>query len=130
MPEDTAAGAHLIEVRYLGGRDWVDPIGVGDPANPDFYLPSSAQVNFNVSVPTKIILLTPSGTVDREASMTLQGRLLDLVDSPLENLTIEVWLGGQWMTNVTTDETGLFTAVYPVPSDAQLGPISLETRLN
>ena len=128
LPEDTAAGAHLIEVRYLGGRDWVDPIGVGDPANPDFYLPSSAQVNFNVSVPTKIILLTPSGTVDREASMTLQGRLLDLVDSPLENLTIEVWLGGQWMTNVTTDETGLFTAVYPVPSDAQLGPISLETR--
>ncbi|MBT5391237.1 MAG: transglutaminase domain-containing protein, partial [Euryarchaeota archaeon] len=126
LPEDTAAGAHLIEVRYLGGRDWVDPIGVGDPANPDFYLPSSAQVNFNVSVPTKIILLTPSGTVDREASMTLQGRLLDLVDSPLENLTVEVWLGGQWMTNVTTDDTGLFTAVYPVPSDAQLGPISLE----
>lgn len=126
LPEDTAAGAHLIEVRYLGGRDWVDPIGVGDPANPDFYLPSSAQVNFNVSVPTKIILLTPSGTVDREASMTLQGRLLDLVDAPLENLTVEVWLGGQWMTNVTTDDTGLFTAIYPVPSDAQLGPISLE----
>jgi hypothetical protein len=40
LPEDTSAGAHLIEVRFLGGRDWVDPIGVGDPANPDFYLPS------------------------------------------------------------------------------------------
>jgi len=128
LPEDTSAGAHLIEVRFLGGRDWVDPVGVGDPANPDFYLPSSAQVNFNVSVPTKIILLTPTGTVDREATMTLEGRLLDLVDVPLDNLTVEVWLDGQWMTNVTTDETGLFTAVYPVPADAQLGPISLEIR--
>ena len=66
--------------------------------------------------------------MDREASMTIQGRLLDIVDAPLGNLTVEVWLGGQWMTNVTTDETGLFTAVYPVPSDAQLGPVDLETR--
>ena len=128
LPEETSAGAHLIEVRFLGGRDWVDPVGVGDPANPDFYLPSGAQVDFNVSVPTKILLLTPSGTVDREATMTLQGRLLDLVDAPLTNLTVEVWLDGQWMTNVSTDETGLFTAVYPVPADAQLGPLTLEIR--
>ena len=128
LPEDTSAGSHLIEVRFLGGRDWVDPVGVGDPANPDFYLPSSAQINFNVSVPTKIILLTPTGTVDREATMTLEGRLLDLVDVPLTNLTVEVWLDGQWMTNVTTDGTGLFTAVYPVPADAKLGPLSLEIR--
>ena len=128
LPDDTAAGSHLIEVRFLGGRDWVDPIGVGDPANPDYYLPSSAQVDFNVSVPTKILLLTATGEVDREALMTIQGRLLDIVDSPLAELTVEVWLGGQWMTNVTTDETGLFTAVYPVPADAQLGPIDLEIR--
>jgi len=128
LPEDVSAGTHQIEIRFLGGRDWVDPIGVGDPANPDFYLPSQIQVDFNVSVPTKILLLTASGTVDREASMTIQGRLLDIVDSPLGNLTVEVWLGGQWMTNVTTDETGLFTAVYPVPSDAQLGSVALETR--
>ena len=85
-------------------------------------------MDFNVSVPTKIVLLTPTGTVDREASMTIEGRLLDLVDSPLGGLTVEVWLGGQWMTNVTTDGSGLFVAVYPVPADAPLGPISLETR--
>ena len=128
LPEDTSAGAHLIEVRFLGGRDWVDPISVGDPSNPDFYLPSSAQVGFNVSVPTKIILLTATGNVDREATMTIEGRLLDLVDSPLSDLTLEVWLGGQWMTNVSSDETGLFTAIYPVPADAELGPVSLEIR--
>ena len=34
------------------------------------------------------------------------------------------------MTNVTTDATGLFTAVIPVPADAELGPISLDTRFN
>ena len=34
------------------------------------------------------------------------------------------------MTNVSTDETGLFTAVIPVPANAVLGPLSLETRFN
>jgi hypothetical protein len=128
LPEDTSAGAHMIEVRFLGGRDWVDPVGVGDQINPEYYLPSMDQVDFNVSVPTKVLLLTPGGNVDREETMTIQGRLLDLVDAPLPNLTIEVWLGGQWMTNVTTDANGTFTAIYPVPADAELGPITLETR--
>tara|TARA_B110000459_G_scaffold203878_1_gene262401 strand:- start:2962 stop:11922 length:8961 start_codon:yes stop_codon:yes gene_type:complete len=128
LPEDTSAGAHIIEVRFLGGRDWVEPIGVGDQVNPEYYLPSSDQVQFNVSVPTKILLLTPGGDVNREATMTIQGRLLDLVDAPLPNLTIEVWLDGEWMTNVTTDANGTFTAIYPVPADADLGPVSLETR--
>jgi len=128
LPDDTSAGPHVIKVRFLGGRDWVDPIGVGEESNPDFYLPSTAEVDFNVSVPTKVILLTPTGTVDREATMTLEGRLLDLVDAPLPNLTVEVWLDGQWMTNVTTNGTGLFIAIYPVPAGAQLGPIPLEIR--
>ena len=128
LPDDTAAGPHMIEVRFLGGRDWVDPVGVGDQINPEYYLPSMDQVDFNVSVPTKILLLTPGGDVNREATMTIQGRLLDLVDAPLPNLTVEVWLGGEWMTNVTTDANGTFTAIYPVPADAELGPILLETR--
>ena len=60
--------------------------------------------------------------------MTIQGRLLDVVDNPLSNMTIEIWLGGQWLTNTTTDETGEFSAVHPVPADAQLGSVVLETR--
>jgi transglutaminase-like putative cysteine protease len=128
LPEDTSAGAHQIEVRFTGGRDWVDPIGVGDPANPDYYHPSSDIVAFNVSVPTKILLITPTGDVDREDSMTIQGRLLDLVDEPLPNMVIEIWLDGKWLTNVTTDVDGMFTAVHAVPANANLGPLSLETR--
>ena len=128
LPKSTTAGPHQIGVEFRGGRDWVDPVGFGDINNPEYYLPSSAIALFNVSVPTKILLLTPTGNADRETIMTIQGRLLDIVDKPLANLTIEIWLGGVWMTNTTTDGSGVFTAVHPIPSDAILGPVSLETR--
>ncbi len=128
LPENTAAGPHQIGIEFRGGREWVDPVGFGDINNPEYYLPSSASVDFNVSVPTKILLITATGDADRETTMTIQGRLLDVVDNELPNLTIEVWLGGAWLTNTTTDEDGLFTAVHPVPSDAPLGPVALEVR--
>ena len=128
LPDNTAAGPHQITVEFRGGREWVDPVGYGDTNNPEYYMPSSAMVEFNVSVPTKILLLTASGDADRETTMTIQGRLLDVVDNPLAGMTIEIWLGGQWLTNTTTDEVGEFSAVHPVPSDAPLGPVTLETR--
>ena len=128
LPEDTAAGPHVIGVEFRGGREWVDPVGYGDTNNPEYYMPSSATVDFNVSVPTKILLLTATGDADRETTMTIQGRLLDVVDNPLPNMTIEIWLGGQWLTNTTTDDVGEFSAVHPVPADAPLGPVVLETR--
>ncbi len=128
LPEDTAAGPHVIGVEFRGGRDWVDPVGYGDIVNPEYYLPSSETVGFNVSVPTEIIFLTPTGQADRESTMTLEGQLVDLVDNSLPNLTIGIWLDGEWLTNTTTDENGYFIAVHPVPADAQLGPLSVEIR--
>jgi transglutaminase-like putative cysteine protease len=127
-PESIEAGQHNIQISFTGGRDWVDPIGEGDSANPDFYKPSSSSVNFTVAVPTKILLLTTGGQVDREDTLTVQGRLLDIVDNPLEGETIEIWLGGVFLTNVTTTADGSFNAVHPVPADAELGPVVLETR--
>jgi transglutaminase-like putative cysteine protease len=129
-PENIAAGPHSIQVSFTGGRDWVDPIGEGDSANPEYYQASVDSVNFTVAVPTKILLLTPGGQVDREDTLTVQGRLLDLVDNPLEGETIEVWLGGIFLTNVTTTADGSFTAIHPVPADAALGPVLLETKFN
>ena len=129
-PENIAAGPHNIQIRFTGGRDWVDPIGEGDSANPEFYHPSSASVNFNVSVPTEIVLITPGGQVDREDTLTVQGRLIDIVDNPLEGQTIGIWLGGNFLTNVVTDASGQFTAIHPVPADATLGPVLLEARFN
>ena len=86
----------------------MDPVGYGDTNNPEYYMPSSATVDFNVSVPTKILLSTATGDADRETTMTIQG-LLDVVDNPLPNMTIEIWLGGQWLTNTTTDDVGEFS---------------------
>ena len=127
-PENIAAGPHNIQTSFTGGRDWVDPIGEGDSANPEYYHASVDSVNFTVAVPTKILLLTQGGQVDREDTLTVQGRLLDIVDNPLEGETIEIWLGGIFLTNVTTGADGTFNAVHPVPADAELGPILLETR--
>ena len=81
-------------------------------------------------MPTKISLITAGGDVNREDVMTIEGLLLDLVDNPLPDLTIEVWLDGNFMTNVQTDENGVFTAVYPVPADSALGPVLLEIKFN
>jgi hypothetical protein len=50
LPDDTAAGPHQIAVEFRGGREWVDPVGFGDVNNPEYYLPSSDSVEFNVSV--------------------------------------------------------------------------------
>jgi hypothetical protein len=128
VPEDISAGVHTIVVEFYGGRDWVDPIGFGEPSNPEYYLPSSDTVDFNVSVPTVLSLLTQSGDVNREELMVIEGLIVDIVNNPLNNLTLEVWLDGEFMTNVNTDSEGFFTAVYPVPADAELGPVSLEVR--
>ena len=87
-------------------------------------------MDFNVSVPTEIVLITPGGQVDREDTLTVQGRLIDIVDNPLEGQTIGIWLGGDFLTNVVTDASGQFTAIHPVPADATLGPVLLEARFN
>ena len=128
LPEDISAGGHIISVEFFGGRDWVDPIGIGEPSNPEYYLPSVSTVPFNVSVPTQITLLTQGGDVNREEVMVIEGLLLDIVDNPLNNSNIEIWLDGDFMTNVTTDANGSFTAIHPVPADAELGPVTLEAR--
>ena len=129
-PESITAGLHNIQVVFNGGRDWVNPIGEGDSANPEFYMPSVDSVNFTVAVPTKIVMLTQGGQVDREELLTVEGILNDIVDNPLENETIEIWLAGEFLTNVTTGQDGRFIALYPVPADADLGPVTLETRFN
>ena len=96
LPEDTA-GPHAT-VWSSVVDEWVDPVGYGDTNNPEYYMPSSATVDFNASVPTRSSL-TATGDADRETTMTIQGRLLDVVDNPLPNMTIEIWLGSQWLTN-------------------------------
>jgi len=130
LPIATTAGEHQIEVRFTGGKNWVDPIGIGESANPEFYQPSSMIVKFNVSVPTKVALLTPGGEADRDSSFIVQGRLLDIVDNPLDNRTIAIYLDGKFETLTQTGITGDFTVVIPVHSDAKLGETVLNVMFN
>tara|TARA_B100000683_G_scaffold149830_1_gene145008 strand:- start:8942 stop:17890 length:8949 start_codon:yes stop_codon:yes gene_type:complete len=128
LPEGTDPGQHQISVQFKGGRDWVDPIGAGDPANPEYYLPTQTDVSFNVSMPSKILLISGNGDVDRESTILISGVLLSQVDDAIGDATVEVWLDGVFLTNVTTDANGSFTAVHPVPADQPLGPTDMEVR--
>ena len=128
LPASTDPGLHQVSVQFKGGRDWVDPIGVGDPANPEYYLPSQTDVDFNVSMPSKILLTSGSGDVDRESTIVISGVLLSQVDDAIPGATIEVWLDGVFLTNVNTDANGSFTAVHPVAADQTLGPTGMEVR--
>ena len=51
VPESTTSGMHMVEVRFTGGRDWVDPVGIGDSVDPEFYMPSSATVRLQRQCP-------------------------------------------------------------------------------
>ena len=120
LPGGTDPGQHQISVQFKGGRDWVDPIGVGDPANPEYYLPTQTDVSFNVSMPSKILLISGNGDVDRESTILISGVLLSQVDDAIGDATVEVWLDGVFLTNVTTDANGSFTAVHPCPLISRL----------
>ena len=126
VPLASGAGAHNIEVTYNSDSAWGNPGSIdADQLNPPFYLPSSATGTFNVSVPTEVRLAISGGEVNREEMLVVNGSLVDIVGLPLDNRTVEVWLGGVFLTNVTTDANGAFSVVYPVPADALLGPNTL-----
>ena len=130
LPQSIPAGAHTVEVRFLGGYLWVDPVGSGDSVNPEFYLPSMANGSFNASQPTHIDILNGGGPIDREQLISTSGVLLDSVDRPVVNMTVGVWLDGVFLTNVTTDSMGGFDIFYPVPADMTLGPVTMDVAFH
>ena len=130
MALDSGIGLHNIELRFTGGRDWVDPIGEGDDLNPEYYLPSSATLEFNISVPTAIILIGSGGEVDRDNAMTIMGQLVDIVDNPLPSQQVDIYVEGEFVTNTQTDSNGDFTAIYIVDNEAELGANEVIIRFN
>ncbi|MAE38689.1 MAG: hypothetical protein CL969_03530 [Euryarchaeota archaeon] len=128
VPSDTSAGSHLLTIFFRGGFMWVDPIGQGDSTNPEYYLNSSVDQFVNISVPTKIVLLSAGGDVDREGLLIIDGTLFDIVDNPLGNQTLEIWFDNTRLTNVTTDSEGNFQVFFPVPQDSPLGTQMMEIK--
>ena len=126
LPQNTDAGGHTLEVSFLGGYLWVDPIGAGDSVNPEYYLASTASAQFNATQPTTINIVAGGGEIDREELISLSGILLDSVDRPVANMTISIYLDGVFLTNVTSNENGTFDVFYPVPSDMTLGLVTMD----
>jgi hypothetical protein len=122
LPLSTSAGGHQISVLYTAESTWGAPGSPdADQENPLFYRPSTDNKWFNISVPTEVRLSSLGGDIDREDLLLVNGSLVDVVGLPLDNRTVEVWLGSDFLTNVTTDSNGAFTVAYPVPADAPLG---------
>jgi hypothetical protein len=130
LPQGIPAGGHSLEVAFLGGYLWVDPVGSGDSVNPEYYLPSTAIGMFNATQPTHIEITTGGGPIDREQLISISGILLDSIDRPVTNMTIGVYLDGVFLTNVTTDVDGTFAVYYPVPSDMTLGPVTMDVNFD
>ena len=126
LPQNIDAGGHNLEVQFLGGYLWVDPVGAGDSVNPEYYLASSAIAQFNATQPTHIEIVAGGGPIDREQLISVSGILLDSVDRPVSNMTIGIFLDNVFLTNVTTNENGSFDVFYPVPSDMTLGPVTMD----
>ena len=130
MPLDSGIGGHTIELRFTGGKEFVDPIGVGDNSNPEYYLPSSVTLDFNVSVPTSLILYGSESEVNRDSALTISGKLVDIVDNALPSQQIDVYVEGEFRTSTQTDGNGDFTAVYVVDNDAELGANEVVVMFN
>jgi len=128
LPQDTEAGGHALEVRFLGGYLWVDPVGAGDSVNPEYYLGSTASSAFNVTQPTSVEIVAGGGEIDREQLISLSGILVDSVDRPVANMTISIYLDGVFLTNVTSNDNGTFDVFYPVPADMTLGPVTMDVQ--
>ena len=128
LPQNIEAGGHTLEVSFLGGYLWVDPVGSGDSVNPEYYLGSTATSQFNATQPTTVSIVAGGGEIDREELISLSGVLLDSVDRPVGNMTISIYLDGIFLTNVTSTENGTFDVFYPVPADMTLGPVSMDVQ--
>ena len=122
IPDDMQFGSHEVEASFLGGFAWVDPMGQGDSINPEYYLPSSATSQFNVTQQSQVIINSPPQEVDRSQLVSVEGLLTDGVGRILSFRDIQVTMNNQFLTALETDENGSFSIFIPVPSDMPLGP--------
>jgi len=122
LPLDTDYGSHTVTARFLGGFTWVDPMGQGDPLNPEYYLPSSVSVNFNVSQTSQVVLTTIPGEVDRNELLLIEGMLTDGAGRILGDRSVEVSMNNQYLTGIQVDSSGNFSVFIPVPPNMKLGP--------
>ena len=122
LPLDMDYGAHTVTAIFLGGFTWVDPMGQGDSLNPEYYLPSSTTIEFNVTQTSQVVLTTPPGDVDRNQLLLIEGMLTDGAGRILGDRYLEVTMNDQFLTGLQVEENGTFSIYLPIPPDMPLGP--------
>ncbi|HJM24283.1 MAG TPA: transglutaminase domain-containing protein [Candidatus Thalassarchaeaceae archaeon] len=128
IPADMDFGAHLARIDFLGGFSWVDPMGQGDSLNPEYYLPSSDSMVFNVTQPSQVIISTSPADIDRTEVAIVEGMLTDGVGRAIPNREISLSVNGQDLTGLSVDENGSFTGFVPIAPDMPLGPMLIEVE--
>ena len=122
IPSDIEYGQHSASLKFLGGFTWVDPMGQGDSLNPEYYLQSSADINFNISQLSQVVITTPTTEVDRNDLVLIEGQLTDKVGRAIPNRSLQVFMNEQFVTDLFVDENGEFNVFIPIPPDMALGP--------
>ena len=123
IPADMDFGAHIARVEFFGGFSWVDPMGQGDSLNPEYYLPSSDSMEFNVTQPSQVIISTPPTEIDRSGVAVVEGVLTDGVGRAIPNRDLSLSINGQELSAISADENGSFTGLVAIAPDMPLGPI-------
>jgi len=137
LPEWMSAGSHDMRVVFSGGFLWIAPYANGDAENPEFYWNSTDPMpdqEFDVYVPTSVVIITPQGSqVDRDSDLIINGSLVDIQNRVLAGRTIQIFVGtndGSADYFVTTNEYGLFTVSLRVPDNQLLGDLDLTLRFD
>ena len=122
LPLDSDYGDHRVRVDFLGGFTWIDPMGQGDSLNPEYYLPSTFDMEFNATQTSQVVLTTPPGEIDRNQLLLIEGMLTDGSGRVLPNRYVNVYMNDQLLTGLNIDVNGSFSLYIPVPPDMELGP--------
>ena len=125
IPADMSFGPHTARVDFLGGFSWVDPMGQGDSINPEYYLPSSDSVEFNVTQTSQVVISTSPMEVDRSDVVVIEGSLTDGVGRDLPNRDLLITLNGNYFSSIGVNENGSFSGLIPIAPNMDLGPLAV-----
>ena len=82
---------------------------MADPLNPEFYLPSTATVEYNATQTSQVIIVTPPTTVDRNDLLLIEGRITDGIGRVLPGRTVSISIEGTFVTDSVADSEGNFS---------------------
>ena len=110
VPQDLSAGNYTVIVSFESSEATL----------PD----ERVDLNFTVLGTSRIVLDTDTLKFTRGQNATFEGELLDHLDQPIADQSIDLVWDGISIATVTTEIDGDFTFTYSIPDDHTLGNIT------